>query len=193
MPQKQRLSAAEMQQVSAAMAMAFPNCFSTAGATKRPLKLGIKADLLSRARAKFPSMSRRHIIGFLNRYTSDDLYAACMRKGVVRVDLDGNFTGFVTDVAADYQRMKKEIKKARRRAAIEKQNRDPMDALVSGLALSGYTAKPETLEEKLARLEHWDFSNSMSDNFYSSSGRSAAAKDEIEKVKAEIAARDQAS
>lgn len=168
------------------MALAFPNCFVQKGLTKRPIKIGIKKDLLQQARAIYPGMSARRINVFLADYTSGYNYQACIRKGAVRVDLDGNFSGFVSQGEQDFA--------IRRIADIQagRKSRDRKPGPAKQSIGSAFSAVVETLEQKLQRLEMHQFSASQSDNFYFTSGRKSEDDVEIEAVKAAIRARDAA-
>jgi ProP effector len=73
------------------LAEAFPKCFFVLEYRRRPLKVGIWSDLITRV--AIPPKELAHAIGF---YCRSDHYLGRMRKGAWRLDLDGNVTGEVT-------------------------------------------------------------------------------------------------
>jgi ProP effector len=87
----------------------FPRTFFTAGAERRPLKVGISHDLL----AADTGMSKAQVRGALRFYCGSIGYLANMAEGAARVDLAGDPTGIVTaDEAAHAARRLTEIKTA---------------------------------------------------------------------------------
>jgi ProQ/FINO family len=76
-----------------ALAAAFPNAFSLHEGRRRPLKIGIHHDLLVLGGAE----RSRELSAALRSYTLNRAYLRAMRPGAVRVDLDGNPAGRVTD------------------------------------------------------------------------------------------------
>lgn len=208
---KHSVPATELLQIRAALAHQFPNCFVPHGATPRPLKRGIKQDLLVAARQVFPEMSRRQIVVFLSCYTATLKYLYSVREGCARVSLDGTFSGFVTKEEAEFAAGKiKSIKAGRKAAkaaeipapAVEPAKTPwfkagnleigkPMIVTARGGKVTEIIDQPvpETLEDKLTRLKRADYAASMSDNRYHVSGRHALAKQEIQDVEDLIAAR----
>lgn len=171
---------AETNLIRQALAMGFPLCFTPPGEPKRPLKIGIADDMVKRVRIEFPMISRRMMKVFLREYCKDRDYHSCIRRGAVRVDLDGKFCGFISSEEATYSEKQIAKHEAWLKAAEDRRQRASAPKPVSA------PAKPETLAEKLARLEHWHMLNGMSDNFYHSNGRHAEATAAIAAVKAQI-------
>lgn len=131
---KKRATSQEILQVRAAMHIAFPACFAPKGGKKKPLKIGIRQDLMVQARELFPAMSRRLIDNFLSDYCRGHNYLKAMVKGAVRVDLDGGFAGFVSASDAIY-------------------SKDKLASMKSGGTVEGKAAdEPTSPAERLAQL-----------------------------------------
>lgn len=88
-PAKRRMFATLGRQV---LAERFPLCFAPQGAPKRPLKVGIYADI----RAAVPDLSSRKLVCALRDYTAGPLYLRGLVAGATRVGLDGEPAGEVT-------------------------------------------------------------------------------------------------
>lgn len=73
----------------------FPACFIAAGEA-RPLKIGIFQDLAARL-ADDTRVSKTLLRSALRQYTSSWRYLYGLRPGVLRVDLDGNPAGELTE------------------------------------------------------------------------------------------------
>lgn len=235
---RKQVSKQEMLQLRSAFVIVYPSCFVPSGATKRPLKIGIKQDMLDRARKDFPGLTHRHIRSFLVDYTSGKHYFECCREGCARVDLDGTFSGFVTKEQAEFSAQCLDLIKQRKsplrarfprgpkpivdlarkvisealptsyvewaaaqhRASVvgnglpvEAKRVSPSAGVMThvldayGLIPEHIVRPPETLEERLARLESAQFASSMSNNFYHSDGSKARDDAEIAAVKRLIA------
>jgi sRNA-binding protein len=78
--------------IRALLAERFPKCFAAKGQAKRPLKIGIHADIRKAA----PDISIKELNRGLFDYTAGPRYLEAMTGGAVRVDLDGNDAGTVT-------------------------------------------------------------------------------------------------
>lgn len=186
-----RATKQEILQVRAAMHIAFPACFAPKGGKKKPLKIGIRQDLMVQARELFPTMSRRLIDRFLADYCGGHNYLKAVTKGAARVDLTGGFAGFVSDeearYAADKLRQIKLLKDKRRKA-----RRNPDIGMqqigVAGVQVLSRTERLMKLRADLQRLEEAQYASSMSDNLYVTSGRKRRDDQEIRSVKADIAA-----
>ena len=79
---------------SAAMALLaerFPHCFDERN--RRPLKIGINADLIVTMTG---IMTARDVANALRFYTGSVLYQRALTAGAGRLDLDGNLAGTVT-------------------------------------------------------------------------------------------------
>lgn len=70
----------------------FPNCFADFCKPKRPLKVGITADVIAAA----PDLDCNEVSNAITDYCSGKSYRAAMIEGVARIDLDGNAAGVVT-------------------------------------------------------------------------------------------------
>nr|WP_321242711.1 RNA chaperone ProQ [uncultured Tolumonas sp.] len=73
----------------------FPTCFIATGEA-RPLKIGIFQDLAARL-ADDPRVSKTVLRSALRQYTSSWRYLHGLRPGMIRVDLDGNPAGELTE------------------------------------------------------------------------------------------------
>lgn len=73
----------------------FPACFISNGEA-RPLKIGIFQDLAARL-ADDPRISKTMLRSALRQYTSSWRYLHGLRPGALRVDLDGNPAGELTE------------------------------------------------------------------------------------------------
>jgi sRNA-binding protein len=173
------------------MHLAFPACFAPKGGKKKPLKIGIRQDLMVQAREQFPSMSRRLIDNFLADYCGGHNYLKAVTKGAARIDLSGGFSGFVTQeesrYAAEKLRQIKVLKDKRRKARRNPDIGMQQVAVAAEQSLSR-AERLMKLRADLARLETAQLASSMSDNFYVSSGRKRRDDDEIRTVKALIGA-----
>ena len=87
-----------------ALARAFPACFNRpkSKAPKRPLKVGITADIIARGVTGEDGLplSRNRIERAVRDYCFGTKYDAALIPGAVRVDLDGNPAGAVTSAQA---------------------------------------------------------------------------------------------
>jgi sRNA-binding protein len=79
------------------LVVAFPAAFTHHPERVRPLKLGIKDDLYTRS-----AISRRRITAALRSYCNFASYLTATKQGAVRVDLDGQPTGTVTEAQAKH-------------------------------------------------------------------------------------------
>jgi ProP effector len=73
----------------------FPKCFMPFGAPKLPLKIGIDKDLLAVADG---ALHYQRMLWALIDYVNGDHYLAKLIAGAVRVDLDGNPAGTVSEI-----------------------------------------------------------------------------------------------
>jgi hypothetical protein len=80
----------------------FPRCFCVFGKPKRPLKIGIFADITERA----PDIDRHDLINAMADYCGGGSYHAACVEGAERVDLDGNVTGIVNKSEAAHSACK---------------------------------------------------------------------------------------
>jgi RNA chaperone ProQ/FINO-like protein len=84
------------------LAERFPACFKGCGEPRLPLKVGIHRDIWNTA----PSLSHTDIRGALKDYVSDAAYYQVLAEGAVRVDLNGNPAGVVTEQQAKWSAMR---------------------------------------------------------------------------------------
>jgi len=70
----------------------FPRCFVAEDETPRPLKIGIKADIV----AALPDVNPHDLINTLTAYCTAPAYYTAMIASTDRVDLDGNVAGPVS-------------------------------------------------------------------------------------------------
>jgi ProP effector len=75
----------------------FPQCLFLFERQRRPLKVGIRADILARLGDR---VEPRQIGAALRFYTSDTEYRRAQRAGAPRIDLDGNQCGTVSEADA---------------------------------------------------------------------------------------------
>lgn len=78
----------------------FPACFISTGEA-RPLKIGIFQDLAARLEND-PRVSKTMLRSALRQYTSSWRYLHGLRPGAIRVDLDGNEAGVLTEEHVDH-------------------------------------------------------------------------------------------
>lgn len=79
----------------AELAAAFPDCFTQPGAPRKPLKIGIDADIIARLDAP-----RGRVARVLFHYTGQSNYLDVLVEGASRVDLDGDPSGTVNAAQA---------------------------------------------------------------------------------------------
>jgi ProP effector len=79
------------------LVVAFPAAFTHDPERVRPLKLGVKDDLYVRS-----AISRRRITAALRSYCNTTSYLTATKQGAVRVNLDGQPTGIVTEAQAKH-------------------------------------------------------------------------------------------
>jgi ProP effector len=92
------------------LATLYPLCFFRAHELRRPLKIGIREDII----AQHPDLQPGVIVSALKIYTRCVPYWSMLKAGAPRIDLDGNVAGEVTP--EDEQAAKLKIAKAERRA-----------------------------------------------------------------------------
>jgi ProP effector len=93
------------------LAELFPNCFFRDNHLRRPLKIGIRDEII----ARHPDLRPGLIVSALKMYTRCVPYWDTLKAGAVRIDLDGNPAGEVTIEEAQHALVL--IAKAARRAA----------------------------------------------------------------------------
>ncbi|MBM7454706.1 ProP effector [Oceanisphaera litoralis] len=88
------------KEVIAYLAECFPQCFVATGEAK-PLKIGIFQDLAARL-AEDPKVSKTLLRTALRQYTSSWRYLHGLKAGQIRVDLDGEPCGELTQEHVDH-------------------------------------------------------------------------------------------
>jgi ProP effector len=96
-----------------ALAAKFPKCFAVPDTRRRPLKVGIDADLLA---ALGGSIRRTELIRALAMYCSSEGYLAGVLTGAWRVDLEGKPVGRVSADDEKHAKTKQAGLKTRREA-----------------------------------------------------------------------------
>ncbi len=86
----------------------YPDCFVKLGETPKPLKKGIKDDILA-LMSEYPDiLSKRSIRKYMSSYVNRPSYLKCIKTGVKRIDLAGNEVGEVTESEYDYTKTQQE-------------------------------------------------------------------------------------
>ncbi|KQW30794.1 hypothetical protein ASE36_00375 [Rhizobium sp. Root274] len=186
---KNKASKPEIQQVRAALSLAFPECIARKSGKKKPLKIGIRQDLMAAARDHFPTLSRRLIDAFLRDYCGGPNYLKSVIKGAVRVNLQGSFAGFVSaDEALFAHECLRRINV--REAQIKAKRKNPdIGMQQASLAADQALSRAEVLmrlRAELKRLQSGQEQSAMSDDSYFTSGRKRMRDNEIEAVRAQI-------
>lgn len=91
-PTRRRRNARLVQETLAIIAERYPKCFALAEADRRPLKIGIGAEII----AANPGIQRSRIGAALAWYTRSWAYLERLTEGAERVDLAGAVAGTVT-------------------------------------------------------------------------------------------------
>jgi sRNA-binding protein len=104
---------ARTKAIITALAARFPKCFAVPDTRRRPLKVGIDADLLA---ALSGTIRRTELIRALAMYCSSDDYLDRVLTGAWRVDLEGRPAGVVTADDERHAKAKRAGIKAKRDA-----------------------------------------------------------------------------
>jgi sRNA-binding protein len=102
---------ARTKAVITALAARFPECFAVPDTRRRPLKVGIDADILA---ALSGTIRRTELIRALGMYCSSDGYLEHVLTGARRVDLEGKPAGVVTADDERHAKAKRADIKAKR-------------------------------------------------------------------------------
>jgi ProP effector len=89
----------------------WPKCFELHGYRRKPLKVGIGAELL--ATGVLPAAELKAVLGF---YTRGDGYLQALSARAERIDLDGKPAGEVTENQAEWARVELEARRVRKAA-----------------------------------------------------------------------------
>jgi ProP effector len=98
------------------LAAKFPKCFAVPDTRRRPLKIGIDADLLA---ALGGTIRRTELIRALAMYCSSDGYLDRVRTGAWRVDLEGKPAGAVSVADEKHAKAKQSGIRTRREAVMD--------------------------------------------------------------------------
>ena len=80
----------------------FPHCFSASD--PKPLKINIGTDILNAFQE--PPFSKSELNAALNLYTSSPQYLKSCLNHMIRIDLEGNHVGVITDDEKRYAKQK---------------------------------------------------------------------------------------
>ncbi len=111
---KRRVKANKATVTIAQLAAAFPKCFAVYERRRRPLKIGIRQDIL----ARLPAMDTGELSDALRRYCRNLTYLRILQAGAGRIDLDGKPAGSVTADAREHAGI--EIKERSTRVRVDK-------------------------------------------------------------------------
>ena len=106
---------ARSKAVISVLAAKFPKCFAVPDTRRRPLKVGIDADLLAALRG---SIRRTELIGALAMYCSSEGYLERALTGSWRVDLEGKPAGTVSADDEKHAKAKRASIRIRREAVM---------------------------------------------------------------------------
>jgi sRNA-binding protein len=91
------ISKQQLDDTIAILCREFPNCFVLFERRRRPLKIGISADIVT---ALGDQLDRKLLGLALRHYTGNLHYRMSQKAGVPRIDLDGNVNGAVSEADA---------------------------------------------------------------------------------------------
>lgn len=114
-----RRQAARSARIIGVLAGAFPRAIVLYERKRRPLKVGIRDDIITTCQPAIDKgfITVTDIRSALRRYTSADGYLlACRKAGLARVNLGGKIVGVVTSAEAAHARQVLKLRKAARRA-----------------------------------------------------------------------------
>jgi ProP effector len=106
---------ARTKAVITVLAAKFPKCFAVPDTRRRPLKIGIDADLLA---ALGGAIRRTELIRALAMYCSSDGYLDRVLTGTWRVDLEGKPAGVVSADDEKHAKAKQAVVRTRREAVM---------------------------------------------------------------------------
>jgi ProP effector len=106
---------ADARAAIALLAEMFPKAFVVHEATRRPLKVGIAADLVAAVNG---AIKPPELVAALRVYCNNKVYLVHLRAGAVRIDLNGDPAGLVT--AAEAARAAEQLTTRLLRAAARK-------------------------------------------------------------------------
>ncbi len=95
-PTRRRRNTRIAQDTLAVLVAEYPKCFTLAEADRRPLKVGIGADVI----ANHPELKPSHIGQALAWYTRSIAYMERLTEGAARIDLGGAVAGSVSAIEA---------------------------------------------------------------------------------------------
>ena len=112
------VSMTSVTEVIAYLAEAFPKCFAVYGLRRRPLKIGVAADI-----TPLIPFAEDDLKAALRYYTRSESYLRACMEGVDRIDLEGDTVGVVTAQQAAHALKvlsERERSKAKKKAARNK-------------------------------------------------------------------------
>jgi ProP effector len=124
---------ARTKAVITVLAAKFPKCFAVSDTRRRPLKVGIDADLLA---ALGGSIRRTELIRALAMYCSSDGYLERMLTGAWRVDLEGKSAGAVSPEDEKHAKAKQAGIRTRREAVMAAAIAQTATSRIQGPALA---------------------------------------------------------
>ncbi len=121
----------KVQAMRAVLAKRFPACFKPHGnQAKLALMIGIRKHIFDRA----PDLNQHYVALALADYTVGPKYTKAMMAGAVRVDLDGNATGAVTEAESGNALFRERVR--RRKAQDQRRDLAKMDEIERDVAKS---------------------------------------------------------
>ena len=125
-----RLGHADISAALEILSEAFPRAFALYERRRRPLKIGIHADIAARC----PALTPREIGRALQLYTGSRGYLQAVAFGSARVDLDGNPAGSITAEHRERARLRlleRAERRARRQVALQAQSERSGDGVAA--------------------------------------------------------------
>jgi ProP effector len=107
------------------LAETFPKCFAIYEGRRRPLKIGIHLDIQAALNGAITPAELNRVLGL---YCSNPAYLSYLRKGAVRLDLNGEPAGIVADDEAAHaqEMLARYRRKKENRAAATKAQAQPV-------------------------------------------------------------------
>jgi ProP effector len=88
------------------LASRFPHCFAVFEQRRKPLKIGIHIEALSRLDG---AITRQELSRALRHYCCNPWYLRAIQVGAERLDLNGNAAGAITESEAEHARKSLEL------------------------------------------------------------------------------------
>ena len=108
----------------------YPNCFVELSATPKPLKKGIKQDVVALIEEYPDILTRRGLNKYLTAYVNRPAYFKCVKVGAKRIDLEGNEVAEVneTEYTFTQERYKERLQVWKHRNKEKKSSKDIIPA-----------------------------------------------------------------